>query len=248
MKLSLRILSMLAAAIFLGAGTAHANVVIYGTRVVYPAQDRDITVRLQNVGDRPSLIQAWVDHGNSHSQPDTAKAPFLITPPLFRIDAHKAQDLRIIFTGAKLPADRESLFWLNVLEIPPKPSARELQGNKNYLQLAIRSRLKLFYRPAGLTGDPQKAPGKLTWRARRDRRGWTLEVDNPTPYHVTLARVQLQVDGKTYAAATGMVDPDASLVLKVKGLAKAPAQGTRVSYQIINDYGALAAFKGTVAP
>jgi len=227
---------------------ARANVVINGTRVVFPGGQRDVTVRLQNEGGRPALIQAWIDRGNPQSRPDTASAPFLITPPLFRIDAHKAQSLRIIFTHADLPADRESLFWLNVLEIPPKPTERQLQGNKNYLQLAIRSRLKLFYRPAGLAGDPLKAPQSVTWHVTRDGKGWTLRADNPSPFHITLARVQLDIGGRTYAADTGMIAPKSSLELHVKDLAHAPPAGTPVAYDAINDFGAVAAFKGTVAP
>lgn len=238
-----------AALIFgLSAFPVRANVIINGTRVVFPAQQRDVTVRLDNKGSRPSLIQAWIDSGNPHSTPNTAKAPFLITPPIFRIDAHKAQSLRIIFTHADLPTDRESLFWLNVLEIPPKPTKRDLQGSKNYLQLAIRSRLKLFYRPAGLKGDPLKAPAKVSWHVARHQDGWTLRADNPTPYHVTLSRVQLSVGGTTYTADSGMIDPRSSLTLHVKDLKRAPPTGTPVRYDAINDFGAIAPFKGTVTP
>ena len=57
-----------------------------------------------------------------HSTPESVDAPFLITPPLFRMDAQKEQSLRIVYTHDQLPADRESLFWLNVLEVPPKPT------------------------------------------------------------------------------------------------------------------------------
>lgn len=248
MKSSLRTLCMLAAVLFLSAGVAQANVVIGGTRVIFPASQGDVTVRLENKGTRPALIQAWIDRGNPQSRPDTAKAPFLITPPLFLIDAHKAQSLRIIFTHANLPGDRESLFWLNVLEIPPKPTKDELQGDKNYLQLAIRSRLKLFYRPDGLKGDPLKAPQKLTWHMVRAKSGWMLRADNPTPFHVTLSKVQLKVGGKVYAATTGMVDPMSSLTLHVKGLDQALPSDTPVTYDAINDFGAVASFKGTVAP
>src|SRR5690242_3641075 len=138
---------------------AHATVVIGGTRVVFPARDGEVTVRLSNVGGTPALVEAWIDHGNPQSTPDKADTPFLITPPLFRMDAHKDQSLRIIATSPSLPADRESLFWLNVLEVPPRPKGQETIG-KNLLQLAIRSRLKLFYRPDGLPGDALTAAGK----------------------------------------------------------------------------------------
>ncbi|PJI52023.1 molecular chaperone EcpD, partial [Methylobacterium radiotolerans] len=58
-------------------------------------------------------------------------------------------------TGEPMPQDKESVFWLNVLEIPPKDKA-----NQNLLQMAFRSRIKLFYRPAGLKGKAEDAPSQ----------------------------------------------------------------------------------------
>lgn len=229
------------------AGVAHASVLIAGTRVVFPAQDGEVTVRLTNDNNHPALVEAWIDDGDPKSTPDKVNVPFLITPPLFRMEAHKDQSLRILFTHAQLPSDRESLFWLNVLEIPPKPTAAESAG-KNLLQFAIRSRLKLFYRPAHLPGDAQTAPGKVTWKVVADNQGYALEVNNPTPYHVTIVRLSLDVGGKSYSADNGMVDPLGSLRLKIKGLTTAPAAGTSVAYDIVNDYGATASFKGSISP
>lgn len=235
-------------ALSLTAFAANASVLIAGTRVVFPAQDGEVTVRLTNNSSRPALIEAWIDDGNPNSTPDKASAPFLITPPLFRMEAHKDQSLRIISTPAQLPADRESLFWLNVLEIPPKPSGPQYAG-KNTLQFAIRSRLKLFYRPAHLAGDPYKAPQQVTWKAVADgQQGYALEVHNPTPYHVTFVQLSLAIGGMSYSAETGMVAPFGTLRLKVKGLTSLPATGTPVAYDIVNDFGATVPFKGSVAP
>jgi chaperone protein EcpD len=228
-------------------GVANASVLIAGTRVVFPAQDREVTVRLTNDNTHPALVEAWIDSGDPKSTPDKVSVPFLITPPLFRMEAHKDQDLRIIATPAQLPTDRESLFWLNVLEIPPKPSAEESAG-KNLLQFAIRSRLKLFYRPAHLPGDAQTAPGQVTWKVVADGQGYALEVHNPTPYHVTIVKLALNAGGKLYDADIGMVDPLGSLRLKIKGLNTMPAASTSVAYDIVNDYGATASFKGSVTP
>lgn len=227
--------------------TAHASVIISGTRVVFPAKDGEVTVRLTNDNTRPALVEAWVDSGDPSSTPDKANAPFLITPPLFRMEAHRDQSLRIIFTSAQLPGDRESLFWLNVLEIPPKPSGPQFAG-KNTLQFAIRSRLKLFYRPANLAGDANNAPGQLTWKAVADGHGYALEAHNPTPYYITIAKVSLTIDGKSYSTDIGMVDPLGTLRLKIKGLTAAPAAGSSVAYDCINDFGAGASFKGSVVP
>lgn len=234
-------------ALCLCAASAHASVVVGGTRVVFPAKNGEVTVRLSNVGSSPALVEAWIDDGDVHSTPDKVDVPFLVTPPLFRMDANKDQSLRIIGTPSQLPADRESLFWLNVLEVPPKPTGLEAEG-KNTLQFAIRSRLKLFYRPANLAGDPLKAPESITWKVIADVHGYALEARNPTPYYVTFTNVSVSAGGTVYAAETGMVAPQDTLRLAVKGLAQAPANGTAISYSAINDYGASATYKGAVSP
>jgi P pilus assembly chaperone PapD len=53
--------------------------------------------------------------------------------------------LRIIdATNNQLPQDRETLFWMNVKAIPSMDKSKL----DNTLQLAIISRIKLYYRPA----------------------------------------------------------------------------------------------------
>jgi len=250
MKTSLRALlsALLTLCAALPLAPAQANVIIAGTRVVFPAQDGEVTVRLSNNNASPALVEAWIDAGDEHATPDKVNTPFVITPPLFRMEAHKDQNLRIIATAATLPSDRESLFWLNVLEIPPKPSSKEAVG-KNLLQFAFRSRLKLFYRPADLPGDPIKAPAQLTWKAVPNGEGYALEVHNPTPYHITIAKLTLTSGGKTYAGdKPGMVGPMGNLRLPVSDLTRAPAGPAEVHFDIINDYGAMAAFKGSLMP
>lgn len=219
---------------------ASANVLITGTRVIFPAKPGEVTVRLTNQNTTPALVEAWIDRGNPEATPDKVDTPFLITPPLFRMDPHKDQNLRIIFTQEPLPADRESLFWLNVLEVPPKPSGPDAV-DKNYLQLAIRSRLKLFYRPEGL-GDPADAPATLTFKAVAEGKGYGLAVHNPSPFYVTIATAKLDVAGKSYTSEPGMIAPFSDLHLAVRDLQQAPAAGTPVRFASINDYGATAPF------
>lgn len=121
---------------------AMAGVVITGTRLVYPASQKEITVKLNNNGSKPALVQAWVDTGDVQSSPTSSKAPFLLSPPVSRIDPSKGQSLRLMFTGASLPANKESVFWFNILEIPPKA---EGPVEMNVLQMAFRSRIKIFF-------------------------------------------------------------------------------------------------------
>lgn len=152
--------------------TASAGVVIGGTRVIYDTARKDSSFSVSNTGtSEPYLIQSWVE--NLH---DSNKAPFIITPPLFRLDADQENTLRIIHTGGQLPADKESAFWVNVKTI----SASE-KSDSNQLQISVKSRIKVFYRPTGLPGDATEAYKALTFT----RQGRQLKVNNPTPYHVS---------------------------------------------------------------
>ncbi|MFN3357130.1 MAG: molecular chaperone [Pseudomonas sp.] len=75
--------------------------------------------------------------------------------------------------------DRESLFWLNILEIPLKSS------DANSVQFAIRQRLKLLYRPAALTGGSAEAVPQLVWKTH----GHRVTVSNPSAYHFSLVNL-----------------------------------------------------------
>ena len=50
--------------IALWAMSVSANVVITGTRVIYPSNQKTVSVQLTNVGTKPSLVQAWIDNGD----------------------------------------------------------------------------------------------------------------------------------------------------------------------------------------
>ncbi|MET3553980.1 fimbria/pilus periplasmic chaperone [Burkholderia sp. 567] len=163
MKL-LKLFRTLTLAVTAFASQADASVVIAGTRVIFPSTEREVTIQLTNDSKRPALVQAWLDDGDSRALPENIDVPFTLTPSMFRMEAGNGQTLRLVHTGEPLPADRESLFWLNVLEVPPKASATE---NSNRIQLAFRSRIKLMYRPAGLAGNADDAPMQVDWRVVR---------------------------------------------------------------------------------
>lgn len=138
-------------------------------------KNRDVIVQLVNNGSDPSLVQAWIDDGDINSTPETANVPFLLSPPVVKVSGNNGQQLRIQKVGAALPADRESVFYLNVLDIPPTPE--NLQG-VNTLQLAIKSRIKLFYRPASLKGGVNAITDAIVLQV--ENKGF--RVVNKSPY------------------------------------------------------------------
>ncbi len=219
------------------AGSAQASVTIGGTRVVYPLAQREVTVKLSNDSNGPSLVQVWLDEGNPDAKPGEVKVPFVITPPIFRMDAQKGQMLRVMINGGDaMPQDRESLYWLNVLDIPPKADT-SVEGN--LLQVAYRTRIKMFARPAGLPGSPDNAAAQLSWKivASPDGKGQAVSATNPTPYHVSFSEIGVQSAGQTFKNEEGgMVAPNATQVFPIAKM-NAVAAGAKVRYSAINDFG-----------
>ncbi|APR40081.1 fimbrial biogenesis chaperone [Paraburkholderia sp. SOS3] len=218
-------------------GGANASVTIGGTRVIYPLDQREVTVKLENDSKNPSLVQVWMDDGNADSKPGEAKVPFVITPPIFRMDPRKAQMLRVIFSGdAALPQDRESVYWLNVLDIPPKA---EQKADTNSLQFAFRTRIKVFVRPPKLPGSPDDAPRQLEWKLvpAPQGKGQALSVSNPTPYFVSFSEVDVVNGSQSWRnEAGGMVPPLGTTVLAMPKMDAVSGAAT-VRYTAINDYG-----------
>ncbi|MDR6919013.1 fimbrial chaperone protein/chaperone protein EcpD [Pseudomonas sp. 3296] len=213
-----------------GASHASASVVIAGTRVVYNSTEREVTIRLTNEGALPALVQVWLDKGDDKAAPADISVPFTVAPPVTRIDSGKGQTLRIFYTKEPLPQDKESVFWLNVLEIPPEGNAQ-----LNKLQLAFRSRIKFFYRPADLTGTAQEAPAKIEWRLLQD--GKHVELRNPTPYFVSFAAFEVDTKGKASKFDDGgMVGPGETKAFLLHSQV-VPSSGLKIRYHAISDFG-----------
>ncbi|EPR9319831.1 fimbria/pilus periplasmic chaperone [Escherichia coli] len=199
---------------------ANAAVALGATRVIYPANQKQVLLPVTN-NDPASvyLIQSWIE--NAGDQKDTQ---FVITPPLFSMQGKKENTLRIInATNHQLPGDRESLFWVNVKAIP---AMEKDQKNENTLQLAIISRIKMFYRPTNLAMAPEEAPAMLRFR----RSGSKLTLINPTPYFITVTNMKA---GNSNLPNT-MVPPKGEVSVDIPHAATGD-----ISFQTINDYGAL---------
>ena len=88
--------------------------------------------------------------------PEELQVPFSVTPAVTRVEWRRRIAHRL--PEGPLPTDRESLFWLNILEVPPRD-----EDENNALQFSFRSRFKLFFRPSQLK-SVDSAAGKLQWK------------------------------------------------------------------------------------
>ncbi|MFZ4832475.1 fimbrial biogenesis chaperone [Rouxiella sp. Mn2063] len=218
-----RLTSFLAAFVLMAITLpATAGVIIGGTRVVYDGARKEASISVKNPEKAaPYLMQNWVENFNAA---DTSKPPFIVTPPLFRLDAGKENILRIVRTGGNLPTDRESIYWLSIKSIPSGK-----KSDDNQLLVSVKARLKLIYRPEGLKGNANEAWKSLSF----SRQGGKLQVTNPTPFYVSFQTVKVggqDVDIKD----SGTLAPMGSLSWTLP----AGASG-KVSWTAINDFGGI---------
>lgn len=205
------------------SATGLAAVNLDRTRLVYNAADKSTAITLTNESKTlPYLAQSWVEDDKGKK----ADEMLIALPPLQRIEAGDKSQVRIV-KGVKaesLPTDRESLFYFNTREVPPKSE------KKNVMQVAIQSRIKLFYRPQSIQRSSHVNPEqKITLQTV----GNQLTITNPTPYYFTALAVKDSQGNKIKEVDGEMVAPHSDRNISVAGL----RLRQRISISYINDFG-----------
>jgi len=207
---------------------SQAALTLNGTRVVFDSDKRSVSLIVANPSDRTFAVQTWV---NTAADDTTTAVPFIPSPPLFRLNPGKEQHIQINGLPNTLPTDRESLFYFNVQEIP---QANANEGN--VLNIALRTRIKLFYRPAQLKDNPVTSLKELQWSIELANGKPQLRVNNPTPFHVSFARIEVKGNGQQLALHNAeMLAPLSSQTYALDGIK--PQAGLQVEFSAINDYG-----------
>lgn len=206
---------------------------INATRLIYPEGKTSIDVTVRNtLIQGPYLVRATL----SGKQDEHTVAPFSVTPPLFRLEPQSTNQIRISFNGATLPSDRESVFYFHATAIPTSTqpdSAQQRNDIQAQMRFGVGSIIKLFYRPASLSGSPAAAQKGLKF----SRVVGGVKVSNPSPYFVSLSEVS--AGGEKLALDTPealMLAPFGNHAWSVKS---ALATGSKVQWQTINDSGGI---------
>lgn len=191
-----------------------------GTRLVYPLDAHQESVSIRNTSSTDSfLVQSWVENAEGNKSQD-----FVVTPPLYLSGPNNENSLRLMKMSGPNIQDREQLYYFIAKAIPSM--AKDTAAGESTIRIAAASRIKLFVRPAGLTPAPDKAPGEIRFR----RASGKLEINNPTPYYITLTN--LWAGEKPLEGV--MVAPKSSLSVSLPS-----ATASTITYSTINDYGAL---------
>ncbi|CUW22150.1 Chaperone protein PapD precursor [Serratia grimesii] len=209
----------------LGVQQAQAAIALDRTRVVFNGGDRSASLGISNENKQlPYLAQGWIED----AQGKKITSPLTVLPPVQRLEAGARSQIKIQGLPAThlLTQDRETLFFFNLREIPPR------SDKPNTLQLALQTRIKLFYRPQALAvvHDAKPWQEQLTLTKQGDR----YRVNNPSAYFVTLVDGGRSVNGPGASDFEPlMVAPKSSGLLNV-GVA---ALGGSPVLTYVNDYG-----------
>lgn len=213
---------------FANEAKSQGGIYLGTTRVVFDSIGQAAVFTANNSSSNDTwLIRSWVSPyvktAKEVSEDDAIKN-FIITPPLYRLDPNSSVQLRINRTGGILPEDRESVYYINVLAIPPKP--KDTKGS--VIQFALNTQIKLFYRPHRINDEREivKAYSNINLKSRDG----ILTLNNPSPYYLTLTNIVLN---KTITLSPGdpMIPPFGNISIEAKA-----THGT-LSYQVINDFG-----------
>lgn len=218
------------------ADPAPSGITLHSMRVIYPeSAKKGVMFSLTNNTDQTYLMQSWMRHLDLSTGQVAAEVengdqtagtiPFIITPPLKRVDAGEKLTFLIRKTRNDLPKDRESVFFVSIKAIPNTQEKEAQKGNQ--LVVAVVNNIKLFYRPEGLPeGGIKHAATSLSFRQQGDQ----LIVDNPTPFYLTFAHLAVGGNALTSSELRTLVPP--------KGVQKYPlhkAAKSDVQWQLLDE-------------
>lgn len=210
--------------------TKSFSVKLGATRVIYNPDSAGATLSVINPQDYPILVQSQV-----YGEDKQSKGPFVVTPPLFRLEANQQSRIRLVRTGGTFAPDRETLYWMCVTGVPPKPEdiwGQDKDGKSQapkvatlQVQMRINSCVKLLVRPSSLKGEVSEVAGSVKW----GQEGSKLKGINPTPFYMNLKEVKVggrSVGGIDYLPPFG----DRTFTIPTGGSGP-------VTWKVITDYG-----------
>lgn len=207
-------------AMLIGMNVNAAGVSLGATRLVFPTNQEQVTVKSYNTDTEGSyLIQSWVSDKEGNKIND-----FVVTPPLFVQKENSDSVLRVVYVGDKnkLPTDRETIYYFNSKVIPSL--SKEQQNIPNALLIATTTNIKLFMRPVDLMDGSLDAYKKITCTYNNSE----IIIKNKSPYYMTL--IDLQANDNEISDGI-MIPPFEEESLTNKNNTK------MMKYRFINDYG-----------
>ncbi|MFZ1181550.1 MAG: molecular chaperone [Herbaspirillum sp.] len=217
---------------------ASAGIMVERTRLIFEEGQQERSLTLANTNDYPIIVQTWVDNGEGSSTPDAVVSVMMPLPGVFRLQPNEIMHLRVLYANDPLPGDRESVFWLNLYEIPLLNSDRHAEQAR--LLVGINTQIKIFYRPKNLPSSSGDVGRQLAFRLEKTGDGWVLVCYNRSPYFASFASLNMTVGDRHIETAQSpdmMTPPMSERRYSLSSPVSDVVAGGEVGYILIDDSG-----------
>ncbi|KOC89320.1 molecular chaperone [Winslowiella iniecta] len=206
---------------------AYAAIALDRTRIIMDAENRSVSLQITNENNQlPYLAQGWIED----QQNNKIKGPLTVLPPVQRIEAGDKSQIKVqSLPGVDLLAqDKETLFYFNLREIPPR------SDKPNTLQIALQTRIKLFWRPTALKLSSADYNNPVQQKVTLTRIGDKYRINNPTGYYITFVEASDRQGGKPISAfKPTMIAPKENQMMDIP----AGTMGRSPVLKYVNDFG-----------
>lgn len=148
------------------------------TRIVFNANDKATSLRIENQSDKlPYLAYSRIENEKGRKRCSSGRFA-----PIQRLEPKATSQVRVVKQASttQLRRSRNAIF----LQYARNSSRSDKSSDHAILQVAIQSRIKLFWRPAALR---KKAGEKVELQLQVSQQGNQLTLKNPTAYYLTIA-------------------------------------------------------------
>ncbi|ENV3821657.1 fimbrial chaperone [Escherichia coli] len=200
-----------------------AAFVLNGTRFIYEEGKNNISIDIINRSNSTYGGQVWIENTNQ------GDGVYMVTAPsFFKIDKNQKQIIRIMNVNDSLPKGQESLFWINVQEIPPKPK----DADSNILAIAMNTQVKLIYRPKDLI----KKRGNAESQIKVINSNGKTYLKNPTPFYFAI--IDIKENGKSVKFSRNTIESIARFAPYSEVPLDKKLTGN-VSLEVVDDWGGI---------
>ncbi|WP_045423089.1 fimbrial biogenesis chaperone [Vibrio jasicida] len=221
--------------------SVHANVVMTGSRIIYPEGEPFVNVYLKNKSKNVFMVQSWFDN-EDETKATQNKVPFIVLPPIAKIEPQQGQSLRIIKgVEGELPQDKESVFYFNFLQIPSNAAISQVVSSGNKLVVTVKHKVKLFYRPLSVVNYKRNWKEDLQVQLINYQNGIAkVRINNKQPLHVSLsANMFIEHLGEKWLSEAKMILPNSYQDFTFKNLKIKKGDKADFLITTISDQGAL---------
>ena len=158
----------------------YASIEINKDKFIFIESKGQEIIEIKNNTTNDYFIQSWISH---YDENNDTELPFIITPPLFKIEKNENYSLKIFKTDEIEKKDQETLYKINIKRIPLLSNSDE---NRNLLHISMNSVYNLIYRPISIEKGAKDAYKRIEFLKNKNNE---FIINNPTPYFITLLNV-----------------------------------------------------------